>query len=200
MTPSPLIHDRTRTNRSRRRSTGNARARAKPQICPPLHRKRRRATPPPARQSRTHQQSDRPNRFNPNSTSQPPRPNPHSARGTAAASPTAISCLGAFRSPAASARPYLVMPATENLHKNRHAALAVRSAEFDHPERQMESPRSSMSDRVSRTRQPCWCSARRTPSPVRAGRSPRRRLRTKDRRQCPRPTIPVQLGPSVRPR
>ena len=30
MTPSPLIDDRTRTNRSRRRSTGNARARAKP--------------------------------------------------------------------------------------------------------------------------------------------------------------------------
>ena len=30
MTPSPLIDDRTRTDRSRRRSTGNARARAKP--------------------------------------------------------------------------------------------------------------------------------------------------------------------------
>ena len=30
MTPSPLIDDRTCTNRSRRRSTGNARARAKP--------------------------------------------------------------------------------------------------------------------------------------------------------------------------
>ena len=32
MTPSPLTHDRPRTNRSRRRSTGNARARARPPI------------------------------------------------------------------------------------------------------------------------------------------------------------------------
>ena len=32
MIPSPLIDDRTRTNRSRRRSTGNARARARPPI------------------------------------------------------------------------------------------------------------------------------------------------------------------------
>jgi hypothetical protein len=32
MTPSPLINDRTRINRSPRCSTGNARARAKPPI------------------------------------------------------------------------------------------------------------------------------------------------------------------------
>jgi hypothetical protein len=32
MTPSPLIDDRTRTNRSRRHSTGNANPRAKPLI------------------------------------------------------------------------------------------------------------------------------------------------------------------------
>jgi hypothetical protein len=36
MTPSPLIDDRTRTNHSRRRSTGNASARAKPPILPVL--------------------------------------------------------------------------------------------------------------------------------------------------------------------
>jgi hypothetical protein len=47
--------------------------------------------------------NNRTNRFNPNSSSQPPAPNPHSTLGTAAASPTAISCLGAFWSPAASA-------------------------------------------------------------------------------------------------
>jgi hypothetical protein len=57
---------------------------------------------------RTPRQNDRTNRFNPNSLSQPPRPNPHSARGTAVTCSTAISCLGAFRTPAASVRDSLI--------------------------------------------------------------------------------------------
>ncbi|HVT28538.1 MAG TPA: hypothetical protein VHE81_11045 [Lacipirellulaceae bacterium] len=56
-------------------------------------------------------------RFSPDLSSQPSLPNRHSTRGTAAASPTAISCLGAFPSPVASARNNLLMPATENLHR-----------------------------------------------------------------------------------
>jgi hypothetical protein len=36
MTPSPLTHDCPRTNRSRWRSTGNARTRGKPPILPAL--------------------------------------------------------------------------------------------------------------------------------------------------------------------
>ena len=104
MTPSPLIDDRTRTNPSRRRSTGNARARAKPLYCPSSRCKRRRATRRRPANRRTHRQNDCPNHFNPNSSSQPPRPNPHSTRGTAVTCSTAISCLGAFRTPPASAR------------------------------------------------------------------------------------------------
>ena len=95
MTPSPLIDDRTRTNRSLRRSTDNARARAKPLS---LSARRRPAN------RRIHRQNDCPNHFNPNSSSQPPRPNPHSTRGTAVTCSTAISCLGAFRTPPASVR------------------------------------------------------------------------------------------------
>ena len=37
MMPSPLIDDRPNTSRSRRRSTGNARAHAKPPILPTPH-------------------------------------------------------------------------------------------------------------------------------------------------------------------
>ena len=89
-----------------RRSTSNARARARPPIFPPSHRKRRAETHRQHANRRTHRQNDRTNHFNPNSLSQPRRPNPHSARGTAVTYSTAISCLGAFRSPAASARAY----------------------------------------------------------------------------------------------
>ena len=47
-------------------------------------------------------------------------PNPHSARGTASAPLPAISCLGAFRTPAASTRGEIVIPAFKNLHNRRH--------------------------------------------------------------------------------
>ena len=49
------------------------------------------------------QQTHRGSRFCPTSSSPAPRLNPHSARRTAAAPPTAISCLGAFPTPAARA-------------------------------------------------------------------------------------------------
>ena len=44
-----------------------------------------------------------------------PRPNPHSARGTVAAPPPAISCLGAFRTRPPERVDRFVMPASENL-------------------------------------------------------------------------------------
>jgi hypothetical protein len=47
---------------------------------------------------------DRVDHFDPISSSPTPRPNPHSARCTATAPLSAISCLGAFRTPAARAR------------------------------------------------------------------------------------------------
>jgi len=55
-----------------------------------------------------------------------PTPNPHSVRGTAGCLPTAISCLGAFRTPASRAwRVHdLCLPASENLHR------CIRSAEL----------------------------------------------------------------------
>ena len=49
-------------------------------------------------------QADRGNPYNPASASPNPRQNPHSARGTAGAPLPAISCLGAFWTPAARAR------------------------------------------------------------------------------------------------
>src|SRR5208282_2568782 len=49
------------------------------------------------------QQTDRGSRFCPTSSSPAPPLNPHSARRTAAELPTAISCLGAFPTPAARA-------------------------------------------------------------------------------------------------
>jgi hypothetical protein len=51
MTPSPLIDDRTRTSRSRRGSTGNARARARAPILSALTPKTSPRNAPPARQS-----------------------------------------------------------------------------------------------------------------------------------------------------
>src|ERR1700704_5129195 len=52
----------------------------------------------------TWQKADRQKRSAPPSSSHTPWPNPHSACGTAAAPLPAISCLGAFRPPAARAR------------------------------------------------------------------------------------------------
>ena len=52
----------------------------------------------------TWQKADRHKRSAPTSSSHTPWPNPHSACGTAAAPLPAISCLGAFRPPAARAR------------------------------------------------------------------------------------------------
>lgn len=51
MTPSASINDRSRTNRSRRRSTSNARARAGPLILPALAPHASLTNAPPVRQS-----------------------------------------------------------------------------------------------------------------------------------------------------
>lgn len=51
MIPLPLINDRTRTNRSRRRSTGNARARTRPPLLPGLAQQTSPHHVPQARQS-----------------------------------------------------------------------------------------------------------------------------------------------------
>ena len=65
------------------------------------------------------QKTDRGNRSCPTSSTQNPRLNPHSIRGTASAPLPAISCLGAFRTPVAGARGWHPMPASENLHMKR---------------------------------------------------------------------------------
>ena len=68
-------------------------------------------------------QTHRQNCSCPTSARQRSSQNPHSARRTAVAQPTAISCLGAFLTPA-SARPNsLHIPASENLHKRRSRQL-----------------------------------------------------------------------------
>lgn len=83
MTPSPSIDNRTRTNRSRRRSTGNARARAGGSFCALGPRKHRFLSSRSPVSRRTPRQNNSPKPCNRNSSSRPPRPEPHSARGTA---------------------------------------------------------------------------------------------------------------------
>ena len=63
----------------------------------------------------TWQKADRHKRSAPTSSSHTPWPNPHSACGTAAAPLPAISCLGAFRTPAAERVEGSSLPASENL-------------------------------------------------------------------------------------
>ena len=90
------------------------------QIGPQLHRQPCPATPAlfvqPVAHTHPMGQSDWGGRFDPTSPNPTPRLNPHRARGTDGAPPPAISCLGAFQTPAARARRGLVMPASENLH------------------------------------------------------------------------------------
>ena len=90
----------------------------------------------------TWQKADRYKRSAPTSSSHTPWPNPHSACGTAAAPLPAISCLGAFRPPAARARGevrHCRQPKTctddSNLHKRGHRSgpatgTAIRGTEF----------------------------------------------------------------------
>ena len=73
----------------------------------------------PLRLFHTHppRQSDCGRRFDPTSPNQTPRLNPHRSRGTAGAPRPAISCLGAFQTPAAHVYRASSLPASENLHK-----------------------------------------------------------------------------------
>src|SRR5271168_2596533 len=78
------------------------------QIGPHSHRQSGRAPSDPSVCANTYHrppsQSDRVDRSRPTSFRPTPRPIPHSAGCTLRALPTAISCLGAFRTPAAGAR------------------------------------------------------------------------------------------------
>ena len=69
-------------------------------------------------------ESDRLDRSHPTSESPNPLRNPHSARGTHRAPPTAISCLGAFRTPAASARGGIVIPGVQKPAHSTQAAVS----------------------------------------------------------------------------
>ena len=80
----------------------------------------------------TWQKADRYKRSAPTSSSHTPWPNPHSACGTAAAPLPAISCLGAFRPPAARARGEVrhcrqPKTCTEPAVSNRSKAALIRS-------------------------------------------------------------------------
>ncbi len=81
----------------------------------------------------TWQKADRHKRSAPTSSSHTPWPNPHSACGTAAAPLPAISCLGAFRPPAARARGevrHCRQPKTCTMHNGRHMQRS-KSTPFD---------------------------------------------------------------------
>ena len=80
----------------------------------------------------TWQKADRHKRSAPTSSSHTPWPNPHSACGTAAAPLPAISCLGAFRPPAARARGEVrhcrqPKTCTQAAVSNRSKAALIRS-------------------------------------------------------------------------
>src|SRR6188474_1148309 len=78
------------------------------------------------------QKTDRGNRSCPTSSTQNPRLNPHSIRGTASAPLPAISCLGAFRTPVAGARGWHPIPASENLHNSCREQVQQTTPLFDH--------------------------------------------------------------------
>ncbi len=61
-------------------------------------------------------QNEPPNRFNPPSSNQPPRPNPHSVRGTAPHPPPRFRALALFGRRSHQHVDSPVMPATKNLH------------------------------------------------------------------------------------
>ena len=124
MMPSPSIDHRPRTNRSRRRSAGNARTRAR---CSILCARAPQMSLPKLRQPlsrRTPRQNKSPNPSIPNSSSQPPRPNPHSVRGTAPHPPPRFRALALFGRRSHQRVDSPVMPATKNLHNSRHCNLA----------------------------------------------------------------------------
>ena len=109
MMPSPPIDDRIDTRPSGRLPAGSAQACASTPdwsaVASPISSHTMRVHSfAPTRLTLTRQKADRHKRSAPTSSSHTPWPNPHSACGTAAAPLPAISCLGAFRPPAARAR------------------------------------------------------------------------------------------------
>ena len=108
MMPSPSIHDRSDARHSCWLSAGSAPACVgppdRPAVTPQIFWRNVRSacSPRHARPRFKEKRSDR--RLASTSSTLTPRPNPHSARGTVGAPHPAISCLGAFRTPAAAAR------------------------------------------------------------------------------------------------
>ena len=104
---SAPVERRYDTCHSRWRAAGRAHVRSVSSICTPPHRQSSRTTCSrrghPALLTLAIRQTERSHRPRPTSPSHTPWLNPHSACGTAAAPPTAISCLGAFWTPAVSA-------------------------------------------------------------------------------------------------
>ena len=108
MRPSPPIDDRSDERHSGRLSAGSAHARIAVLDSPAVARQSCRATPTTLVHTDAHpyawQKPDHRNRSAPVFSSPSPRQNPHSPRCTVGAPPPAISCLGAFRTPAVGAR------------------------------------------------------------------------------------------------
>ena len=128
-TPHDAVDRRSATampRHSRRLSAGNARARVR--LPPHLGSTRNRqatASPPcarPARHRRPLARSDRPNPCIQSPQATPPRPNPHSARCTAAAHLPRFRALALFGRRPRQRVDGLVMPASENLHKTGSAS------------------------------------------------------------------------------
>ena len=130
MMSSPSIDHRPRTNRSRSRSAGNARTRAR---CPILLRSHRKCRFLSSRQPLSRRT---PRQNNPQTApfqihQVSPRPNPHSVRGTAPHPPPRFRALALF-----GRRPHQhvdspVMPATKNLHRNCPEQVQQRSCSSD---------------------------------------------------------------------
>ncbi len=118
MMPSPPIDDRPDTRYSCSLAAGTAKARS---TSKPLAR--------PSVLTHAWPQTDRGNRSSPTSARTPPRPNPHSARGTAAAHLPRFRAFALFERRPPERVEGVVIPASENLHirRIRHTTHIVRS-------------------------------------------------------------------------
>jgi len=107
MMPSPPIDDRSKTCHSRRLATGSVQPCTDLRDCPAVAKQIRSGNMEFARSQRYAQPSFlvAPSALRQN-------------QSTASAPPPAISCLGAFRTPAVGALDSRVMPASENLHRS----------------------------------------------------------------------------------
>jgi hypothetical protein len=84
----------------------------------------------------------------------PPTYDPHSTRCTAGCHTPAISCIGAFRTPAPQRVDSLVVPASENLHKCGHSRMLKHIAEFFALEKDIRSRSAGRASSHSTTKRP----------------------------------------------